>query len=222
MRSPAARRRRQTSRPSMPGIMTSSTIASGGRVGHAPSAASPSSASVDAIAVEQQRTAQRGAQGGLVVDHQDVHRPSVQHEAERLPERRSQAIRRLAFRVTSVPAGGMWARVGAIARPVHHHPEESTVMRRFPAPARPGGVCALARGLRRDEDDGTGAAVASVAGRVDGVSDPAATAAEHAGRRRGRRPQGAPGGDARVRALHARERRRHGGPEARRGPGPAA
>ena len=74
---------------------------------------------VHAVAVEQERTTQRRAQGGLVVDHQDVHGPSVQHEAERLLNGVS-GDSSAAFRVTSAPVGGMGARVeDRSARPPH-------------------------------------------------------------------------------------------------------
>ena len=56
----------------MPGIATSSTIASWRTSATRSSASRPSAASVDVVAVEAQRAVQRGPHRGLVVDDQDA------------------------------------------------------------------------------------------------------------------------------------------------------
>ena len=76
-RSPAARSRRHTSSPSMSGMPTSSTTASGGSRGELRQRLLAVRGGVDLVAAQRQRAAQRVAQRAVVVDDQNLHVPIV-------------------------------------------------------------------------------------------------------------------------------------------------
>ena len=74
-RLPAPRSRRHTSRPSMSGMPTSSTTASGHAGRHLGERLLAALGHLHLVAAERQRAAQRVAHGAVVIDYEDSHRP---------------------------------------------------------------------------------------------------------------------------------------------------